>query len=97
MRIIARKALCDFWGEYPDSEQALKSWFKDVKKSTWNCHVDALTMFPTARAIGSNRLVFKIKGNKYRLVVSVHYSKQIVFIRFIGKHERYDRIDALTI
>jgi mRNA interferase HigB len=97
VRIISRKVLVDFWNQRPDCEQTLRSWYVEVKKARWRSHLDVTIMFPSARAIGANRIIFKIKGNTYRLIVSVHYQKEIVYVRFLGTHSEYDRIDALTV
>ena len=97
MRIIAVRTLKLFWKKYPDAEQALKSWFEIVKGSSWNMPNDVKEVFRSADILPNNRIVFNIKGNNYRLVVKVHYDFQIVFIRFIGKHSDYDKINANTI
>lgn len=94
MRIIAVRTLKLFWKKYPDAEQALKSWFEIVKGSSWHTPNDVKDVFRSADILPNNRIVFNIKGNSYRLVVKVHYDFQIVFIRFIGKHSDYDKINA---
>lgn len=99
MRIIAIKTLKDFWSnlKHLDSEQSLRSWFWEVKNEEWNTPKDIKNKYATASILKNNRVVFNIKGNKYRLIVAVHYKLQIVFIRFIGTHDEYDKIDAETI
>jgi mRNA interferase HigB len=97
VRIISRRKLQDFWILHTDSEQALKSWYGEVKVEIWQKPVDVQWSFPRVRIIGRDRLIFPIKGNRYRLVVAVNYESQIVFIRFIGTHAEYDKIDALSI
>lgn len=94
MRIIAKKALRDFWHIYTDSEQQLKSWFQEVNKALWKNPNQIKKEYPSASILNDNRIVFNIKGNTYRLIVKVNYDYQIVWIRFIGTHAQYDRINA---
>ncbi len=97
MHVISRKKLSEFWENHPDARASLESWFADVKHAEWQKPDDIKTVYRNASVIGSNRVVFNIKGNKYRLVVSVQYTYRIVFIRFVGTHQEYDRIDAKDI
>ncbi len=97
MRVISRKMLKDFRERHADSEQALKAWFHEAKSSRWKYFTDIKARYRTADALPGNRVVFDIKGNAYRLIVRIHYNTGVVFIRFIGTHARYDRIDATTI
>ena len=97
MRIIARSTLREFWQKYPDSEQSLKAWFYDVKSSNWQSPSEIKNVYANASIIANNRVVFNIRGNRYRLIVHVRYDIGIVFIRFIGTHQDYDKIDSTTI
>jgi mRNA interferase HigB len=94
VRIIARKALREFWEKHPDAEQPLQAWYHDVKHATWRSSADIKAVYRSASFLAGNRVVFNIKGNKYRLVTAVQYDFGIVFIRFIGTHKDYDAIDA---
>jgi len=94
VRIIKRKTLSDFWQMKPDSEQALKTWFFECKKAHWNSPGDLKLTYPTASILKNNRVVFNIRGNVYRLIAKINYSYGIVYIRFIGTHAEYDRINA---
>jgi mRNA interferase HigB len=97
--IIALGTLVKFW-EQPgrhDAEQPLRVWYSDVKKANWLNPHDVKKQFGSASLITNNRVVFNIKGNKYRLVVQINYSSSWVFVRFIGTHDDYDEIDATTI
>jgi mRNA interferase HigB len=87
----------DFWEQNPDAEQPLRAWYSTVKRAEWHTPNDVKAMFRNASIVGNNRAIFNIKGNDYRLVVAINYAMSIVFIRFIGTHENYDRIDAKTI
>jgi mRNA interferase HigB len=97
MRIIARKALRQFWEQHPDAEQALKAWYHDAKQAAWISPNDIRQVYATASIIANNRVVFNIRGNRYRLVVAINYGYQIIYIRFVGTHQEYDQIDAATI
>ncbi|OPY86285.1 MAG: mRNA interferase HigB [Syntrophus sp. PtaU1.Bin208] len=97
MRIISRKKLREFWEKHPDVQQPLQAWYNDAKHATWKNPSDIKNIYRNASIVSNNRVVFNIKGNSYRLVASIHYEHGIVFIRFVGTHQEYDRIDAATI
>lgn len=97
MRIIARRTLKEFWLSHPDSEQPLKAWFHEAKISNWKSFQDIKTQFPTADVRPRNRAIFNIRGNRFRLIVKIHYNTGIIFIRFVGTHSDYDRINPDTI
>lgn len=97
MRIISRRKLREFWENHPDSSIALQAWFHDVESAVWNTPADIKAVFQNASFVANNRVVFNIKGNHYRLVVVVIYQHGVVYIRFVGTHEEYDRIDVTKI
>lgn len=97
MRAIARKTLKDFWEKHADAEQPLKAWFHETKTARWKSFIAVKARYQSADALPGNRVVFNIKGNTYRLIVHIHYNTGIAFIRFLGTHAEYDRIDATTI
>ena len=97
MRIISRRTLREFWERHPDARQALQAWYADAKRAVWKRLADIKEVYRNASIIAHNRVVFNIKGNRYRLVVAVNYEYGMVYIRFVGTHEEYDRIDAATI
>ena len=97
MRIIAKSTLREFWEKHSDAEVPLKTWHKIVEKQVWKNTHDIKKVFGSASIIGENRVVFNIKGNDYRLVVYVVFKIQKVFIRFVGTHKQYDKIDVKTI
>lgn len=97
MRIISRRTLKDFWERHPDAEQPLQAWYGDVRESRWRSSSDIKGVYRNASFVGNNRVVFNIKGNTYRLVVAIQYQFGIVYIRFVGTHEEYDRIDSATV
>ena len=99
MRIIAFRTLRTFWEktEFADSEASLRAWYHDVKSSDWKNSNELKLQYKNASIIGEGRVVFNLKGNRYRLIVAVDYEFQVVFIRFVGTHKQYDKIDAKTI
>lgn len=97
MRVFARKTLREFWNNHSDSEDALKAWFSEAENSQWESPSDIKNKYPHASILPDNRVVFNIKGNHYRLVVKINYDYGQVFIRFVGTHAEYDKIDATTI
>jgi mRNA interferase HigB len=94
LRIIAKKTLKDFWKVHSDSEQPLKCWYNEVRKSGWRNPNEIKVVYPSASILPANRIVFNIKGNKYRLIVKINYNYQIAWIRFIGTHKEYDKINS---
>ena len=96
MRIISRKTLRLFWEKphFADAEQALKAWFRAASNADWANPAEIKAAFYTASIVGNNRVVFNICGDKYRLVVKVNYPYRVIYIRFIGTHAQYDRIDV---
>lgn len=97
MRVIARKTLKKFWERHADSEQALKAWFHEANSTRWKSFTDIKARYRSADALPGDRVAFNIKGNTYRLIVAIHYRTGLVFIRFIGTHAAYDRIDPNTV
>ena len=100
MRIIARRALRAFVDnlaghkDQPAVKAALDAWFDEVAKANWANTADVKRLYATASVVSAERIVFNIKGNAYRLVVSVDFKKAIVWIKWIGTHRDYDRIDV---
>jgi mRNA interferase HigB len=97
MRILSRKLLREFWGRHPDAQQPLQAWYADAKQALWKSPADSRGVYRNASFIANNRVVFNIKGNKYRVIVAIQYTYGIVYIRFVGTHREYERIDATTI
>lgn len=94
MRVIAKKVLREFWAKHSDCEQQLKAWYREAEKSVWKNTNEIKKEYPTASILGVNRVVFNIKGNNYRLIVKINFQYQMMWIRFVGTHKDYDRIDA---
>lgn len=100
MRVIARGTLKAFVQQQPNAqdrpalEKALNSWYSEVRSATWRSTADVKQRYRTASIVSVERIVFNICGNKYRLIVAVDFHKGIVWIKWIGTHADYDRIDA---
>jgi len=94
MHVIARKSLREFWAGHPDSEQALHAWFHEAEDAEWKDSGAIKQQYRSASIINAERVVFNLCGNKYRLIVRINYSSQTIFIRFIGTHKEYDKINA---
>jgi mRNA interferase HigB len=97
MRIIALSTLRDFWNKYPDALEPLSAWYAVASRVRWESPADVKAAYRNASFVAGNRVVFNIKGNDYRLVVAMHYNRQIAYIRFVGTHRQYDQIDASTV
>ncbi len=97
MRIISRKKLKDFWEIHPDAEQQLRAWYTKTKHAQWATPTDVKADYRNASFIANNRVIFNIKGNNYRLVVVINYSFSVVYIRFVGTHKEYNKIDVATV
>lgn len=94
MRIISVAPLREFWEMHSQAEQPLKSWIDEVTSASWKTPQDIKDRFSTASFVEKNRVVFNIKGNTYRLIVSVAYKYAAVYIKFVGTHAEYDKVDA---
>lgn len=99
MRIISRRILVEFYQreDCKDAKAPLDVWWHEAKKAEWKSWTDIKEKYRSASVLKDNRVVFNISGNKYRLVVKINYSVQIVYIRFVGTHKEYDKIDAEVI
>jgi mRNA interferase HigB len=98
VRVIAKRTLRAFWeAGHPDAQGPLKAWHKEAEKAQWAGTADIKARYGSASFLPGNRVVFNIRGNTYRLIVRVRYDLGIVFIRWVGTHAAYDRIDATTI
>jgi mRNA interferase HigB len=93
-RIFAKSTLREYWEKHPDVEQYLKTWYDTAMSSDWRMPNDVKNTYISASILKNGRVVFNIKGNSYRLIVKFNFEKQWAFIRFIGTHTEYDKIDA---
>jgi mRNA interferase HigB len=103
MRVIARKTLKRYIDSLKGSKDqkavksALDSWFEEVRQADWKSPADVVKAYANASIVGSDRVIFNIKGNDYRLVIAIHYRLRIVFIKWLGSHAEYDKIDVKTV
>ena len=97
MNIYNRSSLISFYLKHPDCKKALEKWYHDVATKKWNKPRDVTIDFNTARTIRNNRAIFKINENDYRLIAEINYAKGWLFIKFIGTHAAYDKVDAETV
>ncbi len=97
MRIIARNTLRDFWKKHADAEGPLRAWFAEANRSAWRSMADIKKDYGTASIIDSERVVFNVGGNKFRLVAKIWFPGKTVWVKFIGTHEAYDRLDVRTL
>jgi mRNA interferase HigB len=97
VRIFNRSTVRAFADAHADARRPLFAWFAEVESRSWRGPEDIKIRYPSASLIAGNRIVFNIKGNKYRVVVAVKYEFFAAYIRFIGTHAEYDAIDAVTI
>jgi mRNA interferase HigB len=94
MRIIAVKTLKDYWKEFPQSEQALFSWYEEAEAANWNNPNELKAQYRNASILTDKRVVFNIHGNSFRLIVDIEYRLKIAFVVWFGTHSQYDKIDA---
>lgn len=96
-KVLSKGTLRDFWEKYPEVERQLKVWYADVLAAKWQCPTDVKRQYATASILKNERIVFNIRGNSFRLVTQFDFERQTVYIRFIGSHKEYDKIDANSI
>ncbi len=97
MRIIALRTLREFWTDHADVEAALRAWYADAKRADWKTPEDIKAVYASASILSANRVVFNLRGNNYRLIVAINYGVGIIYIRFVGTHTAYDKINAETV
>ena len=97
MNVVARKTLQAFWTRHPKAEGPLKSWYEHVRAADWRSPQDVKNDFRSVDFVGDNRVIFDIGGNNYRVVVRISYTFKQVFVKFVGIHAEYDRIDAANV
>lgn len=97
MKVIAVGTLRRFWQRHPDAGQPLKAWHDEARHAAWSAPQDIKNRYASASFVGRNRVVFNIKGNDYRLVVGVAWRFQAIYVKFVGTHAEYDRVDAVTV
>ena len=94
MRIISKKTLKEFWVRHPESERSLQAWHQEVAQADWATPAQVKGRFPNASIVGGNRVVFNISGDQFRLVVWIQYRLRLVYVKWLGTHAEYNRIDV---
>ena len=94
MRIIAKRTLREFWERFQDAEEPLQAWFREVEKEDWAEPAKLKAKYGNASIIKGSRAVFNIKGNDYRLVVKINYQYRVIYVRFVGTHAEYNKVNV---
>jgi len=97
MHVISRKCLIEFGTNHPDVRGALNTWFHMIKRNEYQGPIAIKEVFGSADIIPGDRVVFNIKGNSHRIIAKARYSTQTMFIRFIGTHAEYMKVNAEVI
>lgn len=97
MIVISYGTLRNFFEKNTDSKDALNNWYRIVSKANWSNYHEIKAMFNSVDAVGNDRFVFNIRGNNYRLVAMVFFDIRTVYVRFVGTHNEYDKIDCSAI
>jgi mRNA interferase HigB len=96
VRVIARNTLVGFWEDHPETRVSLERWYRLVRAARWTSTDEVQKAAPRAKVLNRERVTFEIAGGSYRLVAAFDFRRQIAFVKFIGTHVEYDRVDALT-
>ena len=97
MRVFSKSTLRKFWERHPDAQQALDEWYKTAVRARWDNPAAVTERFPNASILSNDRVVFRLRGGSYRLVAHINYEHGRVFVRFVGSHSEYERINALEV
>lgn len=97
MRIVAQNRLQAFWETHPETAPALRLWLAVARRAEWTSMADIQARWSKARVLNGERVRFEVAGGDYRLIVAVQFKAGIVWVKFLGTHAQYDRIDALTV
>lgn len=97
LRLIARNVLVEVWGKHPEAKPSVERWYALIRAAGWTSTDDVQKAAPKAKVLNRERVRFEIAGGNYRLVAAFDFRRQIAFVKFIGTHAEYDRIDALTV
>ena len=97
MRIVARRTLVDFWTKHPETRASLQHWFSVAKAADWKSIQAVASTFSKAKALSGERVRFEVAGGDYRMIVAFDFQRAVAFIKFIGTHAEYDRVNALEV
>lgn len=96
-RIFSKSTLREYWKKHIEAEQYLKTWYDTARHADWKNPNDVKQTYANASILKDGKIVFNIKGNSFRLIAKFNFEKQWIFIKFVGTHSEYDKIDANTI
>lgn len=97
MKVVSHRKLVEFYQKHPDSKSSIENWYLQVRSANWSCFNDVKIFSNSVDAIGNQRYVFNLKGNHFRIVVVIQFTHGYVYIRFVGTHTEYDKINCLKI
>jgi mRNA interferase HigB len=97
MIIISKSIIYVFAEKHPDVRDAVDDWYRKVKLANWSNFGEMKNAFNTVDYVGNDRFVFNLKGNRYRIVVMIHFNRRTLYSRFLGTHKEYDKVDCLNI
>lgn len=97
MRVIARSTLVEFARRHSDAQASLDHWYRLAMKANWGSTAEIAAAFSKAKVLNSERVRFEVAGGNYQLIVAFDFVRQIAFVKFVGTHVEYDRVDALTV
>ena len=97
MRVIALSTLREFWRKHASAQVPLQNWYAEASRASWKSPADVKEAHRNASFVAGERVVFNLKGNDYRLIVAMRYRSQIMYVRFVGTHREYDKVNAATV
>ena len=97
MRIVSRRTLVDFWTRHPKTKASLQHWLNVAKSAEWTSIQFVVQTFSKAKVLNGDRARFEVAGGHYRMIVAFNFKRALAFIKFIGTHEEYDKVDALKV
>jgi mRNA interferase HigB len=97
MRIVAQNTLQAFWEAHPETEPSLRLWLEVARRAEWKSMADVQARWSKAKILNGERVRFEVAGGDYRMIVAIQFKAQIVWVKFLGTHAQYDRIDALNV
>lgn len=97
MNVISRKTLVEFYGIHADAKEPLETWYRVCKKALWSSFNEVQRAYPSADIVGDDRMVFNIKGNRYRLVARFSFRYKAIQVKWIGSHTEYNGINVLEV
>lgn len=97
MNVISRRTLAEFYTVHADAKDSLETWYRVCRKADWRSFNDVQSSYSSADIVGDNRMVFNIKGNRYRLVARFSFRYKSIQVKWLGTHVEFDRIEVLDI